>query len=98
MLGVLERLIILISLASQTPLVIGAWLAFKVAARWEVWRNLVQVPSKFGARERLSDLVARRKWGAIMYMRFLLGTASNVLLGAIAYGLTWIILQVWISN
>ena len=95
MLGFLERLIALIALAINAPLIIGAWLAFKVASKWEAWSNIIQVNPKLGEKDEVSYLAARRRWGSIMYMRFILGTISNLLLGMAAFGITWVILEVW---
>ena len=95
MLGFLERLVTLIALSMNAPTVIAAWLAFKVATKWEVWSNVIQVPTKLNDATDISYLSARRKWGSSVFMRFLLGTLSNIILGMVAFGLTWVILRSW---
>lgn len=69
----------------EAAAVIGGWLAFKVASKWESWQNVVQVPDTLGepVSSPLDSLRARRQWGALLYTRFLIGTLLNVLLGAL---------------
>jgi len=95
MLGLLERLVTLVALTVDAPVIIVAWLAFKVASKWEVWGNVIQVSRKLEGTDEISFLSARRRWGAIMYMRFLLGTLLNLIIGMAAFGLTWSILVLW---
>ncbi len=95
MLGFLERIIVFVAMVANAHIVIAGWLTFKVATKWEVWGNIIQVPDKLDGTDEISYLSARRKLGSSVFMRFLLGTLSNVLLGMIAFGLTWTILRLW---
>lgn len=50
-LGTLERFLFLAAFSQGTekgPVIIGAWLAFKLATKWEVWKNVFQVPISIG--------------------------------------------------
>src|SRR5450759_5009275 len=44
LLGVLEQIIYFISLWVGAYLVIGGWLAFKLASKWQVWQHIVKFP------------------------------------------------------
>lgn len=63
--------------------IIGGWLAFKVAAKWEVWKNIVQVPDSLG-KSPIEYLKARSALGSYILTRFLVGTLANVLVGLVA--------------
>ncbi len=80
-LGALERLVALASAWTGKYELVAGWLAFKVASKWEVWTNVLKVPESLSDIAPLEYLRARRVWGSMMLMRFLLGTLSNVLLG-----------------
>ncbi|HEX6298139.1 MAG TPA: hypothetical protein VFZ74_16335, partial [Burkholderiales bacterium] len=47
--GIVERLICLMSIYSVEYIILGGYLTFKVAAKWEAWQNVVQVPSELRA-------------------------------------------------
>jgi hypothetical protein len=68
-------------------LVIGGYLAFKVASKWESWQNIVQVPQTLEGVPQLDFLRARRQWGTTLYLRFLIGTLLNLLFGFVAAAL-----------
>ncbi len=87
-LGIFERLLFLVTL--DHPEVIVGWLAFKVAAKWEVWKNIVQIPTTLGDNEA-SFLKTRVAWGSWVLMRFLIGTSLNILVALLALhlGKTW---------
>ncbi|MCI0451602.1 MAG: hypothetical protein L0Z51_04310 [Candidatus Latescibacteria bacterium] len=83
-LGGLERLVALASAWTGAYELLAGWLAFKVASKWEVWSNVLKVPDSLPDVPPLEYLKARRIWGSLMLMRFLIGTLSNVLLGFVA--------------
>ncbi|MEJ2191565.1 MAG: hypothetical protein P8Y39_04345 [Nitrospirota bacterium] len=78
-LGALERIVFFIALTLKEgyPLFIGAWLAFKVATKWEIWGNVIQVPGD-GQNLRLRSLL-----GARVMMGFLVGTLTNILVAGL---------------
>jgi uncharacterized membrane protein YeaQ/YmgE (transglycosylase-associated protein family) len=81
--GFFERILSFISFTVSEYAIFGGWLAFKLAAKWEVWKNIVQVPSNL---EGISPLVwyqVRKAFGSWILSRFLLGTLMNALIGAI---------------
>jgi len=65
--------------------IIGGWMAFKVASKWESWQNVVRVPETLTESNvsQLDFLRARRQWAALLYTRFLCGTLLNVLIGVL---------------
>jgi hypothetical protein len=49
---------------------IGVWLAFKVASKWETWKNVIRVPQKIDSiicdLDSLEYLRARKEWGTFL--------------------------------
>jgi hypothetical protein len=70
--GFFERIISLVSFWSGQHNILGAWLAFKVAAKWEVWKNIVQVPANIDGVEPLKWYQARNALGSWVLARFLI--------------------------
>ena len=62
---------------------LAGWLAFKVAAKWESWSNIVQVPSSLPNTEELEYFRARKELGSWIFSRFLIGTLLNALIGIV---------------
>lgn len=87
-LGALERALSYVSVIAfrdDAPLIIGGWLAFKVASKWEVWGNVIQVPASLANKHvEFTYLIARRRWGSVILTRFLIGTLFNLLTGVVA--------------
>ena len=84
-LGILERVLSYGAILGGVPIAIAGWLAFKVASKWQVWANVVQVPKETSSnlgKTEVGALIARHRWGSYVLMRFLLGTLSNILVGA----------------
>lgn len=82
--GFFERLVSLMSFWIPAYAIIGGWLAFKVAAKWEVWKNIIRVPDSLEGIPQLAWYQARVAYGSWLHSRFLLGTLLNVLIGAIS--------------
>ena len=80
--GSAERGLVLAALWMQAPTLIVGWLAFKLASKWEAWKNVIQVPPKLDDGTRPNDwLVARHELGSWLLNRFWLGTLVNLLAG-----------------
>jgi hypothetical protein len=93
-LGPLEAVLAFLSLWFNLPAVLAAWFAFKIAAKWEAWRNVIQLPDQLPAlgepaittrQDAIDYLRARNELGSLLFDRFLLGTLLNVFAGAIAW-------------
>jgi hypothetical protein len=87
--GLFERTLYFVAFYFEQPLLIGGILTFKVAAKWEAWKNIVQVPQKDfigfkGGSYRY--FIFRRKLGANLLSRFTVGTFSNILIALVGYG------------
>lgn len=80
-LGNLERLLCFGAFWIDAPSVIAAWLAFKVASKWNAWSNVISVPKTLSGVDELEYLVARRRWGSQLLTTFLVGTLSNIVIG-----------------
>jgi hypothetical protein len=80
-LGTLERLIAFAAAWLGQYELLFAWLTFKVASKWEVWSNVLRIPESLENIAQIEYLKARRIWGSVMLMRFLIGTLANVLIG-----------------
>jgi hypothetical protein len=83
-LGQIERIIALISAWTGMFELLGGWFAFKVASKWETYAHLLRLPDNLDGLDDLSYLRARRAWGSRMMMRFLVGSATNAILGICA--------------
>lgn len=80
-LGNLERLLFFGAFWIHMPEVVAAWLAFKVASKWQVWSNITSVPKTLPGVDEMEYLIARRRWGSQLLTTFLVGTLSNVIIG-----------------
>lgn len=93
-LGNLERLLFLGAFWGNMPLLIGMWLAFKVASKWDVWSNVINLPrvDAMDTSDEIERLIFRRQWGLQLLSSFLVGTASNILIAMIGYaaGTQWL--------
>ena len=82
--GLLERLLFLAAFWAGNYTLIAGWLAFKVASKWETWKNIIHVPEKV---ENVSDLewyIVRARLGSWILTRFWLGTLGNILIGLVS--------------
>jgi len=77
-LGVFERLLFFGALWIDAGIIVVGWLALKVASKWQSWREADP------ARDRDRDL--RILVTEIGYLRFLIGTAMNVIAALVGVG------------
>jgi hypothetical protein len=80
-LGWLERFMFFAAFLAGADIAVAAWLAFKVASKWNAWENVITVPKALEGVSELDFLIARRAWGSHVLMTFLIGTAYNVVAG-----------------
>ena len=89
--GRFECVLSFISFCTGHPNIIIGWLAFKVAAKWEAWKNIVQMPDSLEDHSSLDWYTARRAIGSWLLSRFLIGTLGNIIAGAVgAYSVSWL--------
>lgn len=82
--GFFERLLIALSFFTEKEAIIAAWFGFKVAAKWEAWKNIVQVPSRVDQIPQLAWFQVTKLFGSWVLSRFLVGTLVNLAIGAFA--------------
>ena len=85
-LGNIERLLFFGAFWVDAPTVTAAWLAFKVASKWNAWSNVISVPKTLSGIDELDFLIARRRWGSQLLTTFLVGTLSNIVIGLLGVG------------
>lgn len=81
LLGALESTLLFAAIWTGAEVVVGGWLAFKLAAKWESWSHIVS-PSATTLPfpdDELRSLWARHGWGVQLLRRFLIGTLWNLL-------------------
>ena len=87
-LGFFERILFFIFAYYNQYVAIGFWLTFKVATKWESWKNVVQVPDKLHKQETNEDAIdwleAKKAFGGWNMMRFQIGVILNILIGVSA--------------
>jgi hypothetical protein len=82
--GFLERMLAFVAFWQDELTIVAGWFAFKLAAKWETWKNIVQFPDTLPGTDVVDYLRARNALGSWLLGRFLLGTALNVLIGFVA--------------
>ncbi len=91
--GKLERLLFYIAILIHAPELIAAWIAFKLASKWETWNNMIKVPEKLTGVDQLEYLLARRRWGTKTYQRFLIGTILDFFAAIAGFALFYFLKQ-----
>jgi hypothetical protein len=79
--GILERFFFFGAIWADASPAIGAWLAFKVASKWQVWSTVVTLPDSLAGAKQLDYVIARRRWSSHLLVTFLVGTLANMLIG-----------------
>ena len=82
-LGFLERLIFFAAFW-HSALLAGAWLAFKLGAKWGVWQHVIKYPGT----GYIGDMQKREQLGSRVLGRFLNGTLWNLVCGLIGATVT----------
>ena len=83
LIGLLERNLALAALWIGKETLIAGWFAFKLASKWEVFRDIVKVPESVDGLTTLEWFGARSQLGSWLLARFWIGTLTNLLLGLI---------------
>jgi hypothetical protein len=85
-LGPLEILVFFASISLQEYAIAGAWLAFKVAAKWAAWQHITQLPREtpisanttLNADDAYHQFRERRRFSNYSFGRFISGTLYNI--------------------
>ena len=86
--GWIERFMFFVALLSSAEQLLIAWLAFKVASKWNAWTNVIAVPKEVGELNDLDFLIARRRWASNVLATFLVGTGFNILVAILGVAVT----------
>ena len=89
--GQIERSMFFVAILMDAPIVVGGWLAFKVASKWQAWTTSNAALSEFKEIDSLDAAIGRRRWSSHVLTTFLVGTGYNICAGlvgaAVARGL-----------
>jgi hypothetical protein len=77
-LGLLERLLFFAAFWMDAHVVAGAWLAFKVAAKWAAWQHIAKLPDTLKDEDDRQYMAARFWLSSNLLGRFLNGTLYNI--------------------
>lgn len=83
--GRVELILFFAAFWFKEPLMIGGWLAFKVASTWATWQHLIRVPVSLPDVSPLDYLKARKVWGSLTLTRYLVGTGVNIIVGLLGF-------------
>ena len=85
-LGYFERTIFFIAVSTSQYEIAAGWLAFKLAAKWQSWEHVAQIPSTLKSlMNDIQFLHVRHIWGTRLLSAFLVGTAANVVAAFIGH-------------
>ena len=84
-LGVLERLLFFAAVWQDAHVIAGAWLAFKVAAKWAAWQHIAKIPEAFNDEDDRKYLNARFQLSSNLLGRFLNGTLYNIFCAGVGW-------------
>ena len=88
--GVMESFLFTLAIIVGYPIFIGAWLAFKVAAKWETWAHVVRLPEVASQDLNSSEFEIRARFGSWLHARFIIGVLLNIIISVIG---AWCYLQ-----
>ncbi len=80
--GAMERVLFFLAIIIEAPVIIGFWLAFKVASKWAEWQHVVHLD-----KEVKVPITTRHLIGNYLFGRFITGTGVNLVLALIFGGL-----------
>jgi len=90
-LGLFEVTLFYICLLVNKPEGIGAWLVFKVAAKWQSWATIVKFPDKIAKIKDFIYIQLRNDLATSVLQRFLIGTILNIMVAFIGVAIFFMI-------
>jgi hypothetical protein len=90
-LGFLERTVYFLAMMVGVSQFIGAWLAFKVASKWQVWTTITKVDPVLDEL----NLGTRRRWQSHVLQSFLIGSLLNILYAGLGILIAEVIAYKW---
>lgn len=80
LLGLLERVLFFVCFWLGAWELAAAWLAFKLASKWQSWSSIVKVPEAApDGVDQLDYLSAKNVWASQVLQRWLIGVLLNIL-------------------
>ncbi len=92
--GYFERILFYFSIIFGYPTFIGAWLVFKVAAKWNAWSHIVKLPELDTDDLNSQTFETRYRFSSWLLSRFMLGTLLNIFVVVVAVFI-YLIVQIW---
>jgi hypothetical protein len=83
--GVLERLLFFAAVWRDAYVIAGAWLAFKVAAKWAAWQHIAKLPATLKDEDERKYMQARYRLSSSLLGRFLNGTLYNIFCAGVGW-------------
>jgi len=80
-LGFMESYLAFLSFWINKPEVIGIWLGFKVASKWECWNTIIKLPERIDSIDPLEYVGAKNRIATYTLQRWLIGTLANISAG-----------------
>jgi hypothetical protein len=98
-LGYFEKFLFFIAICGQEFEIIGFWLVFKVASKWEVWHSITKVPQeiydvKGNKIDELEYLRARNELASLTLQKWLIGTLANIVAAIMGIGIAVLIKKI----
>lgn len=82
--GALEQVFFVGALWVGSGELVVAWFGFKVASKWEAWKNVVQVPAELKPLPEAEWLAHRSALGSYILTRLWVGTLGNLVAAMVA--------------
>ena len=80
--GLFESILFFISFYTNQPQLIGSWLAFKLASKWQTWNAIMKIPEKLeGYPYQVEYIGAKNEIAWFTLQRWLVGTLANIVAG-----------------
>ena len=81
--GFLEATFFFVSFYSNMFALIGGWLTFKLASKWQTWNAIVKIPEKLDDKsvDQIQYIGAKNQIAWFTLQRWLLGTLGNIVAG-----------------
>jgi len=78
--GFLESILFFFCFYIDKPELIGGWLTFKLASKWEVWNTIMKIPEKLDDDKipQIEYIGAKNEIAWFTLQRWLFGTLANI--------------------
>ena len=80
-LGFFEATLFFISFYVNQYELIGGWLTFKLASKWQTWNAIMKIPERIEGVDIIAYIGAKNHIAWFTLQRWLLGTLANIIAG-----------------